>query len=38
MLGHTNVKNTQISAKMVDEKKNKIAQAIKLDDINNIDE
>jgi site-specific recombinase XerD len=30
MLGHTNVKTTQIYAKVVDEKKNKAAQAIKL--------
>ena len=34
MLGHTNVKTTQIYAKVVDEKKNKAAQAIKLDGIN----
>ena len=33
MLGHTNVKTTQIYAKVVDEKKNKAAQAIKLDTI-----
>jgi integrase len=30
MLGHTNVKTTQIYAKVVDEKKNKAAQAIHL--------
>lgn len=30
MLGHTNVKTTQIYAKVVDEKKEKAAQAIKL--------
>jgi integrase len=30
MLGHTNVKTTQIYAKVVDEKKNKAAHAIKL--------
>lgn len=30
MLGHTNVKTTQIYAKVVDEKKNKAAQAIQL--------
>lgn len=34
MLGHTNVKTTQIYAKVVDEKKEKAAQAIKLNDIN----
>ena len=34
MLGHTNVKTTQIYAKVVDEKKNKAAQAITLDEIN----
>lgn len=33
MLGHTNVKTTQIYAKVVDEKKNKAAQAIQLDTI-----
>ena len=33
MLGHTNVKTTQIYAKVVDEKKNKAAQAIKLSGI-----
>ena len=33
MLGHTNVKTTQIYAKVVDEKKNKAAQAIKLNGI-----
>lgn len=31
MLGHTNVKTTQIYAKVVDEKKSKAAQAIQLD-------
>ena len=31
MLGHTNVKTTQIYAKVVDEKKNKAAQAIQLE-------
>lgn len=35
MLGHTNVKTTQIYAKVVDEKKNKAAQAIQLDSIQN---
>jgi site-specific recombinase XerD len=30
MLGHTNVKTTQIYAKVVDEKKEKAARAIKL--------
>ena len=34
MLGHTNVKTTQIYAKVVDEKKEKAANAIKLN-INN---
>lgn len=34
MLGHTNVKTTQIYAKVVDEKKNKAAQAIQLNKIN----
>lgn len=34
MLGHTNVKTTQIYAKVVDEKKEKAAQAIKLNEIN----
>lgn len=38
MLGHTNVKTTQIYAKVVDEKKNKAAQAIQLNSINNIEE
>jgi integrase len=38
MLGHTNVKTTQIYAKVVDEKKNKAAQAIKLDAIKKVDE
>ncbi|KAA6343752.1 Tyrosine recombinase XerD [termite gut metagenome] len=33
MLGHTNVKATQIYAKVVDEKKNKASQAIKLEGI-----
>lgn len=33
MLGHTNVKTTQIYAKVVDEKKNKAAQAIQLETI-----
>lgn len=33
MLGHTNVKTTQIYAKVVDDKKNKAAQAIQLDEI-----
>jgi len=36
MLGHTNVKTTQIYAKVVDEKKNKAAQAIRLETIKNI--
>lgn len=36
MLGHTNVKTTQIYAKVVDEKKNKAAQAIQLETIKNI--
>jgi site-specific recombinase XerD len=35
MLGHTNVKTTQIYAKVVDEKKNKAAQAIQLETIKN---
>jgi integrase len=35
MLGHTNVKTTQIYAKVVDEKKNKAAQAIQLEPIKN---
>ena len=34
MLGHTNVKTTQIYAKVVDEKKDKAAQAIQLETIN----
>ena len=34
MLGHTNVKTTQIYAKVVDEKKEKAAHAIKLNEIN----
>ncbi len=33
MLGHTNVKTTQIYAKVVDEKKSKAAQAIQLNNI-----
>lgn len=33
MLGHTNVKTTQLYAKVVDEKKNKAAQAIQLETI-----
>lgn len=33
MLGHTDVKTTQIYAKVVDEKKNKAAQAIQLETI-----
>lgn len=33
MLGHTNVKTTQVYAKVVDEKKNKAAQAIQLEKI-----
>lgn len=36
MLGHTNVKTTQVYAKVIDEKKNKATQAIKLDGIENI--
>gem|GEM_PF-3862194 len=35
MLGHTNVKTMQIYAKVVDEKKNKAAQAIQLKSIIN---
>lgn len=38
MLGHTNVKTTQVYAKVVDEKKNKAAQAIQLNTINNTEE
>ncbi len=38
MLGHTNVKTTQIYAKVVDEKKNKAAQAIQLETIKTIKE
>jgi integrase len=38
MLGHTNVKTTQIYAKVVDEKKNKAAQAIQLNTISNMEE
>lgn len=34
MLGHTNVKTTQIYAKVVDEKKSKAAQAIQLNTLN----
>lgn len=37
MLGHTNVKTTQIYAKVVDEKKNKAAQAIQLETIKSKD-
>jgi integrase len=37
MLGHTNVKTTQIYAKVVDEKKEKAAHAIKLSTIKNSD-
>ena len=37
MLGHTNVKTTQIYAKVVDEKKNKAAQAIQLEILKNIE-
>jgi integrase len=33
MLGHTNVKTTQLYAKVVDAKKNKAAQAIQLETI-----
>ncbi len=35
MLGHTNVKTTQVYAKVVDEKKNKAANAIQIDIENN---
>lgn len=35
MLGHTNVKTTQIYAKVVDAKKEKAAKAIKIDNLNN---
>lgn len=38
MLGHTNVKTTQIYAKVVDEKKSKAAQAIHLNTLNNTEE
>ena len=31
MLGHTNVKTTQIYAKVIDEKKEKAANAIQID-------
>ena len=34
MLGHTNVKTTQVYAKVIDEKKNKAAEVIKIDNIN----
>lgn len=37
MLGHTNIKTTQVYAKVVDEKKNKAAQAIKLNDIKDME-
>ena len=37
MFGHTDVKTTQIYAKVVDEKKNKAAHAIKIDKIQNTD-
>jgi site-specific recombinase XerD len=33
MLGHTNVKTTQIYAKVVDEKKEMAANAIKIDNL-----
>jgi site-specific recombinase XerD len=36
MLGYTNVKTTQIYAKVVDEKKEKAAHAIKLTTIKNL--
>lgn len=35
MLGHTNVKTTQIYAKVVDAKKEKAAKAIKIDNLDN---
>ncbi|MFD2939120.1 tyrosine-type recombinase/integrase [Flavobacterium notoginsengisoli] len=35
MLGHTNVKTTQIYAKVIDEKKNKASQAIQLEYLKN---
>jgi len=35
MLGHTNVKTTQIYAKVVDEKKNKASEAIQLEFLKN---
>lgn len=34
MLGHTNVKTTQVYAKVIDEKKNKAAEAIQLKSLN----
>jgi site-specific recombinase XerD len=34
MLGHTNVKTTQIYGKVVDEKKQKATKAIKINNIN----
>lgn len=37
MLGHTNVRTTQIYAKLVDEKKEQAAQAIKIQNLNNIE-
>lgn len=37
MLGHTNIKTTQIYAKVVDEKNNKAAKAIKLNDIRDME-
>ena len=36
MLGHTNVKTTQVYAKVIDEKKNKAAEAIKLNTLSKI--
>ena len=35
MLGHTNVKTTQVYAKVIDEKKNKAAEAIQLKSLKN---
>ena len=35
MLGHTNVRTTQIYAKVVDEKKEEAAKVIKIKDLNN---